>query len=176
MFAHLAEHAAEVHHAGPVQLEFFNGCPAGRRQGDGRCEVVTPREMARPAVVAGVGGMRHAGWTELADRRSGRYALGVAPTDAQHGRLVAERFSFSLTRHARIRMRQRGVTTEQIHRALQHPDRTEPDADDPELTHALKRLHRARGSSVLRVVYNHLASPWRVVTVYFDRRAGRAQP
>lgn len=70
-------------------------------------------------------------------------------------------------------MRQRRVTIDQIRRALQHPDRTEPDADDPELEHAIKRFHRANGSAVLRVVYNHLASPWRVVTVFFDRRAGR---
>ena len=70
-------------------------------------------------------------------------------------------------------MRQRGVTTDQVLRALQHPDRTEPDADDPQCTHALKRVYRARGASVLRVVYNHVAAPWRIVTVFFDRRAGR---
>jgi hypothetical protein len=89
---------------------------------------------------------------------------------------VAEPFPFSMSRHARIRMRQRGVTLEQIRQALQWPDRTEADGDDPDLTHALKRVRRGRGSAVLRVVYNHVVSPWRVVTVFFDRRAGRQRP
>ncbi len=70
-------------------------------------------------------------------------------------------------------MMRRGVSLTQVERTLGHPDRREPDPDDPELMHAIKRFHRSGGSNMLRVVYNHVASPWRVVTVYWDRQAGR---
>jgi hypothetical protein len=54
-----------------------------------------------------------------------------------------------------------------------HPDRVDPDPDDPSARHAMKRFHIAGGSMVLRVVYNHTVSPWRVVTAFFDRRGRR---
>jgi hypothetical protein len=70
-------------------------------------------------------------------------------------------------------MRQRGVPMDWVRRTLLRPDETGPDRQDNQLRHALKRFyHRGRGTSVvLRVVYNHVASPWRVVTVFFDRVA-----
>jgi hypothetical protein len=71
-------------------------------------------------------------------------------------------------------MRQRGIVIDDIRRTVAHPDRVHPDADDPELTHALRRFYRRHGSVVLRVVYNHTVSPRRVVTAFFDRRAGRS--
>ncbi len=54
-------------------------------------------------------------------------------------------------------------------RVLERPFRVEPDPVDPELRHALAPIPE-HGGRVLRVVYNPTASPWRVVTVYFDRR------
>jgi hypothetical protein len=82
---------------------------------------------------------------------------------------MGERAEFSLSRHARRRMSQRGVTRKQIALTLEQPDRVERDVGDVELLHAIRRF----GGRVLRVVYNHVARPPRVVTVYFDRRLGR---
>jgi len=56
-----------------------------------------------------------------------------------------------------------------------NPDRVERDPDDAELMHAVKRFFREGDSVVLRVVYNEVRRPWRVVTVYFDRKARRKQ-
>ena len=81
--------------------------------------------------------------------------------------------AFSISQHAVRRMMQRGVSLTHVARTLRHPDRVEPDRDDPGLMHAVKRFHRPGGSSVLHVLYNHFASPWRVVTVYWERRTGR---
>ena len=72
-------------------------------------------------------------------------------------------------------MAQRGITDDEIRRALINPDRVERDPDDPELMHAVKRFFREGDSVVLRVVYNEVRRPWRIVTVYFDRRAQRKQ-
>jgi hypothetical protein len=49
------------------------------------------------------------------------------------------------------------------------PDRTEADRSDTALTHALGRIAE-RDGRILRVVYNGLVNPPRIVTVYFDRR------
>lgn len=72
-------------------------------------------------------------------------------------------------------MAQRGITRHDVRRVLAHPDRLEPDPGDDELLHAVKRFFRRGDSIVLRVVYNRLARPWRVVTVFFDRRTRRRQ-
>jgi hypothetical protein len=86
---------------------------------------------------------------------------------------MAERIEFSLSRHARRRMRQRHISDEMIERALRAPDQRHPDRDDAELMHALKRFHSEPASAVLRVVYNVSVTPWRVVTVFFDRKLRR---
>jgi hypothetical protein len=52
---------------------------------------------------------------------------------------------------------------------LRHPHRVEPDAADRSLTHALVAIEEY-GGRVLRVVYDAEAEPWRIVTVFFDRR------
>jgi hypothetical protein len=66
-------------------------------------------------------------------------------------------------------MAQRGIGVRQIAQTLAQPNRTEVDREDPELRHAVRRFGRV----FLRVVYNHLAHPPRVVTAFFDRRLGR---
>ena len=70
-------------------------------------------------------------------------------------------------------MAQRGVTNEDIRRALTSPDRVEHDPEDIEVMHAIKRFFRGGDSVVLRVAYNEVRRPWRIVTVYFDRKARR---
>ena len=87
--------------------------------------------------------------------------------------MVKDEIAFTISKHARRRMRQRGVELEHIQRALQHPDRNEPDPEDADLVHAMKRLYRPGGSVCLRVVYNQSAIPWRVVTAFFDQQGGR---
>ena len=72
-------------------------------------------------------------------------------------------------------MAQRGITDNEIQRAMLNPDRIERDPDDAELMHAVKRFFREGDSVVLRVVYNEVRRPWRIVTVYFDRKARRKQ-
>jgi len=84
---------------------------------------------------------------------------------------VGDSAGFVLSRHAKRRIAQRGVNLDQIKRALGHPDRTEPDEDDPSVKHAIKRFHRRGGSVVLRVVYNYRTKPHRIVTAFFDRKA-----
>jgi len=66
-------------------------------------------------------------------------------------------------------MRQRGITLAQIRRVLGEPDLVEPDREDAELEHALKRFPRRRGPNALRVVYNVNVFPVRIVTVFFER-------
>jgi len=76
--------------------------------------------------------------------------------------------AFDLTRHALRVIGERDIPLEWIARTLARPERTDSDATDPELRHALRRIVE-HGDRVLRVVYNSTVTPWRVVTVYFDR-------
>jgi hypothetical protein len=66
-------------------------------------------------------------------------------------------------------MAQRGIGVNQIAQTLAHPTRTELDREDPELRHAIRRF----GRRFLRVVYNHVVRPPRIVTAFFDRRLRR---
>jgi hypothetical protein len=56
-----------------------------------------------------------------------------------------------------------------IERALTQPDWKEPDPAKPGLMHAFVHVAE-RDHRVLRVVYNSMVHPVRVITVYFDRR------
>jgi len=58
---------------------------------------------------------------------------------------MAKQRDFTISRHARQRMSQRGITAEQIQRAIEHPTRVEPDRDDAALTHALRFASRFQG-------------------------------
>jgi hypothetical protein len=75
---------------------------------------------------------------------------------------------FLLTDHASAVMRERDITVEWVRRVLTHPHLRLPDAEDPDLLHALAPIAE-REDRVLRVVYNGTIDPWRVITVYFDR-------
>ena len=76
---------------------------------------------------------------------------------------------FVLTAHAVAALSERGIDLAWVERVLRRPERTEADRDDPELRHELGRIQE-RDNPVLRVVYNQTIRPWRLVTVYFDRR------
>jgi hypothetical protein len=76
---------------------------------------------------------------------------------------------YALTAHAAKVIGEREIPVEWVARALAQPERTEADAVDPALRHALARIPEY-GGRVLRVVYNSTVEPWRIVTVYFDRK------
>jgi hypothetical protein len=82
---------------------------------------------------------------------------------------------FTLSKHARRRLRQRGISLDMIARTMQYPDRVEIDREDPEVKHSIKRFHLTGRSIVLRVLYNHVVTPPRIVTAFFDRRLRRTQ-
>jgi Domain of unknown function (DUF4258) len=75
---------------------------------------------------------------------------------------------FLLTKHASMVLRERDISVEWVQRVLTHPQLRLPDAEDPDLFHALAPIAE-REDRVLRVVYNGTIDPWRVVTAYFDR-------
>ena len=62
---------------------------------------------------------------------------------------------FGLTEHARKRCLRRGIALEWISQALARPARTENDADDDSLAHALYPVPE-RAFRVLRVICNSI--------------------
>lgn len=76
--------------------------------------------------------------------------------------------AYELTAHAAMVMSERGISVAWLERVLAHPERTEADQSDAELHHAIGRIAEY-GDRYLRVVYNHRASPLRIVTLFFDR-------
>lgn len=78
------------------------------------------------------------------------------------------RREFELTAHAKTVIEERGIQLDWLDRVLSTPERIEPDRDDPDLQHAIGRIVE-NGDRWLRVIYNADATPWRIVTAYFDR-------
>ncbi|MGQ9462592.1 MAG: DUF4258 domain-containing protein [Candidatus Fervidibacter sp.] len=68
------------------------------------------------------------------------------------------------TKHAEEMLRERGSTRETIVDAILHPDWTKKRSGEER--HALKRI----GDKVLRVVLQRKKPPYRVITVFYDRR------
>lgn len=81
---------------------------------------------------------------------------------------MSRMIDYELSAHAVTVMAEREILEMWVARVLTSPERTEPDATDPMLRHALGRITE-RDDRVLRVVYNETIHPWRVVTAYFDR-------
>lgn len=76
--------------------------------------------------------------------------------------------NYELTQHAREVLAERAIALEWVERALSKPAMTEPDPGDP----AVQRFYCAIpefGGRTLRVAVNTTVSPWRVVSVFFDR-------
>lgn len=80
-----------------------------------------------------------------------------------------ENFSYELTVHAQEQIAKREIPLEWVERVLTNPTLTEAHKSDSELSHANGAIAE-NGDRVLRVVYNHTTTPWRVVTVHFDRK------
>jgi hypothetical protein len=81
---------------------------------------------------------------------------------------MSDGFPYALTAHAAKVIAERGIPMAWIARVLAHPEKTEPDRDDPAIRHALARIPEHEGR-VLRVVYNETTEPWLIVTAYLDR-------
>jgi uncharacterized protein YuzE len=75
-------------------------------------------------------------------------------------------FPYALTAHAAKVISEREISMAWITRVLAHPEKTEPDRDDPTLRHALARIP-AYEERVLRVVYNETTEPWLIVNRLF---------
>ena len=80
-----------------------------------------------------------------------------------------ENFPYSLTDHAVQRISERKISLTWIHQVLSNPEKTELHPEDPQLRYACGTIPEY-GNRVLRVVYNETVSPWRIVSVYFDRK------
>ena len=79
---------------------------------------------------------------------------------------MSGKIDYELSAHAATAERE--ILETWVVRVLSSPERVEPDAADPLLRHTLGRISE-RDDRVLRVVYNEVVHPWRVVTAYFDR-------
>jgi hypothetical protein len=75
---------------------------------------------------------------------------------------------YELSHHAAKRMAERKIDPRWLDMALSQPDRQEQDPVDPAARHALKRIAEM-DNRILRVVYNTVVSPARIISVYFDR-------
>jgi hypothetical protein len=73
------------------------------------------------------------------------------------------------TEHARVVMTERGIEAAWVDRVLASPAALAPDPRDPGLVHATGPIAE-RDGRVLRVVHDRSEIPFRVVTVFFDRR------
>ena len=96
----------------------------------------------------------------------------TATSDPSENGNRPSRLRFVLTTHAVAALAERAIDIAWLERVLLQPERTEADPDDPTLRHALGRIAE-RDGRVLRVIYNHTAVPWRIVTAYFDRTQRR---
>ena len=75
---------------------------------------------------------------------------------------------FAYTRHAEDALRERNIPWEWVERTVVAPSLILPDPDDPEVERFYLRIAE-NGDRILRVAVNTTATPWRVVTAFFDR-------
>ena len=75
-----------------------------------------------------------------------------------------------LSQHARDMLQERGIAEEWMWRAIYEADSVDARTDGT--THYIKAIPEY-GGRFLRVVVNPNVQPWRVVTLFFDRRLGR---
>ena len=79
---------------------------------------------------------------------------------------------YELSHHAFVRLQERKIDYGWLEQAIIHPEKTEPDPDDPALEHRLAAIAE-RDYRVLRVVCDPRATPLKIVTVHFDRSIKR---
>lgn len=76
------------------------------------------------------------------------------------------------TQHAIDAMNERAIAIEWVEDAVSEPDLRTPDPADSEVERFYRRVPQ-RDDRVLRVVVNTRFAPWRIVSVFFDRRMRR---
>ena len=77
-------------------------------------------------------------------------------------------FPYNLTEHAQIQISRRKIKLSWVTLVLENPQRLEDHEEDDTVRYAFGSIDEF-GGRVLKVVYNHSAEPWRVITAYFDR-------
>jgi hypothetical protein len=80
-----------------------------------------------------------------------------------------------LSRHAQHVVDERKLADEWIAEVIRNPAFIEPDPTQPGAIRAFGRI-AAFGNRMLRVVYYDTGSEYRIITVFFDRRASRRRP
>lgn len=80
-----------------------------------------------------------------------------------------EEFPYEMSNHAQARLAERKIKLQWVKITLMAPMLVEPHPDDVDCQCAYKTISEANGR-VLKVVYNTVTEPWRVITVHFDRR------
>jgi hypothetical protein len=80
-----------------------------------------------------------------------------------------------LSRHAQHVVGERKLAQEWIAQVIRNPDFTQPDPTQPGAIRAFGRI-AAFGNRMLRVVYYDAGTEYRIITVFFDRRASRRRP
>jgi hypothetical protein len=76
---------------------------------------------------------------------------------------------FHYTTHAHTAMTEREIMSEWVEETLENPEHWAEDPKDSELRRFYRRIPDFE-NRVLRVVANTKVVPWRVVSVFFDRR------
>ena len=80
-------------------------------------------------------------------------------------------FDIAFSKHARDMLEERHIREEWVLLTLSSPDKSEKRNEDNSW-HYTKSIPE-KGNRVLRVVINQEVMPYRVVTVFFDRRLRR---
>jgi hypothetical protein len=79
---------------------------------------------------------------------------------------------FVWTDHAELMATERSIDRMWVEQTIQEPERLERDSSHPERMRAFRRIED-NGWRWLRVVYEVTAVQTRIITVFFDRKAGR---
>jgi hypothetical protein len=77
----------------------------------------------------------------------------------------------TFSKHAKDMLMERDILEEWVLRTINSPDRSEKRVEDDNW-HYTKSIPE-RGNRVLRVVVDQRVTPYRVVTMFFDRRLRR---
>ena len=96
-------------------------------------------------------------------------SLVLPPPHARCGTGLPRMIRF--TQHARVAIRERGISLAWVRRTVDHPDRLDSAADGT--LHYAARITE-RGGRWLRVIAVRDQDDVRVVTAFFDRRLARA--
>ena len=77
--------------------------------------------------------------------------------------------NLAFTEHANHALKNRLIEKQWVLETMKQPDFRQPDPNDTELERFYRKIPE-RGDRVLRVVVNTRLAPWRIVSVFFDRR------